>query len=140
MVSVAIASKTTAMLSLHSRISFRGENHTVGLPFHHEQVMIHAVLIQITVTWGMLPRSEKIDRINFGDGHNRTFVNDDPVNVLSGRLAPAGEVMLGVEPRHIPELRQADAVEAGYSRLNGRTLILNVKDPLNLIGAPQGVH
>src|SRR5690554_2579201 len=102
--------------------------------------MIHAVLIQITVTLSMLPRSEQIDRINFGDGHNRTFVNDDPVNVLSGRLEPAGEIMLGVEPRHIPDLHQADAVQAGYSGLNGRTLILDVNDPLKLIGALQGVH
>src|SRR5690554_5862746 len=137
MVSVAIASKTTAMLSLSSRISFRGENHTVGLPFHHEQVMVHAVLVQVPIALGMLPRSEHVDAVDLGHGHNRTFVNDDPVNVLSGRLEPAGEIMLGVEPRHIPNLHQADAVQAGYPGFDGRTLILDVNDPLKLIGALQ---
>src|SRR5690606_27824253 len=106
--SVAIASKTTAMLSLHSRISLGGKDDPVRLVFHHEQVMVHAVLILVSIALGMLSRSEQIDRINFGDGHNRTFVNDDPVNVLSGRLEPAGEIMLGVKAGYIPDRHQAD--------------------------------
>src|SRR5690606_40984116 len=96
--------------------------------------MVHAVLVQVPVALGMLPRSEQINRIDFGDGHNRTFVNDDPVNVLSGRLEPAGEIMRGVKAGHIPNLHQADAVQAGYSGLNGRALILDVNDPLKLVG------
>src|SRR5690554_5098362 len=134
MASVAIASKTTAMLSLHSRIGFRGENHTVGLPFHHEQVMVHAVLIQVSVALGMLSRREHVDRINLRHGHDRAAVHDHPVDVLAFRHETFSKVMLSVEPRRIPNLHQADAVQAGYPGFDGRTLILDVNDSLEFAG------
>src|SRR5690606_26039543 len=108
------------ILSLHPRISFCGENHTVGFLLHHEQVMVHAVLVQVPVALGMLPRSEQINRIDFGDGHNRTFVNDHPVDVLAFRHETFSEVVLSIEPLRIPDLHQADAVQAGYAGLNSR--------------------
>src|SRR5690606_2129411 len=140
MVSVAIASKTTAMLSLHSRVCFHGKNNPVRFVFHHKQIVIHPVLVQITITLGVLSRSKQINRIDFGDGHNRTFVNDHPVDVLAFRYETFSEVVLSIEPLRIPDLHQADAVQAGYSGLNGRALILDVNDPLKLVGARSEEH
>src|SRR5690606_9495606 len=133
MVSVAIALVTTAMLSLHSRISFHGENHTVGLPFHHEQAMVHAALVQVSVTLGMLTRSRHVDRVNFRHGHDRTFVNDHPVDVLAVRHETFSEVVLSIEPLRIPDLHQADAGQAGYAGLNSRAGLLNINDALKLV-------
>src|SRR5690606_40934577 len=102
--------------------------------------LIHPVLVQITITLGVLSRSKQINRIDFGDGHNRTFVNDHPVDVLAFRYETFSEVVLSIEPLRIPDLHQADAVQAGYSVLNGRALILYANDPLKLVGALHIVH
>lgn len=47
--------------SLSRRGGFSGKNDSIRFVLHHEQVMVHAVLIQVSVALSMLPRSEQID-------------------------------------------------------------------------------
>src|SRR5690554_2461955 len=70
-----------------------GNHNAVSFVFHHKQVVIHAVLIEISVTLRMLTRSKQVDAVHFRFRHNGSTINDDPVQRKTCCCKSAREVV-----------------------------------------------
>src|SRR5690606_32776360 len=101
-------------------------HNAVCLLTQHKQVMIQTVLIQIAVSFRVLPRCEHVNAVQFCFGNDSTLVDDEPVDRIASRNKATGKVMLRVETVHVPNLDQLHAINGSDTCLNSSALVLDV--------------
>src|SRR5690554_4404122 len=108
-------------------------NNTVSFVFHYKKVMVHAVLIEISVTLRVLSRSKQVYAVHFRFRHNGSAINDNPVDSQPSCREPAGEIVFRVEAFGVPNLYKLYAVKRRDTSFDRRPLILNVDVALKIL-------
>src|SRR5690606_26021727 len=102
--------------------------------------MIQTVLVQVPVALRVLTRCKEVDAIQFCFCDNRTFINDNPVDIVTSWSKSLCEVMSCIESCNIPYLNELHTVKRRYTSFNRCSLILYLDNTFEFFGTFQRVH